>query len=134
MGLIKIIIFLVALGYGAQYVRDHYMDSDSDTKSPNGFMPVPSVDGLTGAAVIIVTAPGSPDEVVARGNKLAFALLEKGIPVLRAERVNFASGGNSVAAATAMLTLSGEPPLVLVRGRAKPNPTLDEVVREFLSH
>ena len=73
-GLIKIILFLVALGYGAQYVKDHYIDGVADTKGPGGFVPVPSAEGVTGDAVTIVTAPGASDEAVARGNNMAAAL------------------------------------------------------------
>ena len=43
MGLIKIIVFLVALGYGAQYVKDHYIDGAAETRSAGGFVPVPPV-------------------------------------------------------------------------------------------
>lgn len=133
-GLIKIILFLVALGYGAQYVKDHYIDGVADTKGPGGFVPVPSAQGLRDDAVTIVTAPGASDDAVARGNKMATALKEQGIPVLRAQQVSFSGGADSVAAARAVLVLSGEQPVVLVRGRAKPNPKLDEVLLEYKAH
>ena len=134
MGLIKIIVFLVALGYAAQYVKDRYIDGAEETKSAGGFGPVPPVEGLTGDAVTIVTAPGASEAAVARGNKMATALMEQGIPVLRAHQVNFSGGNDSVGAARAVLVLSGEQPVVLVRGRAKPNPKLDEVVLEYRAH
>jgi hypothetical protein len=133
-GLIKIILFLVALGYGAQFVKDHYIDGVAETKGPGGFVPVPSAQGLRADAVTIVTAPGASDDAVARGNKMAAALKEQGIPVLRTHQVNFSGGADSVAAARAVLLLSGEQPVVLVRGRAKPNPKLDDVLLEYRAH
>ena len=71
---------------------------------------------------------------MARGNKMATALKEQGIPVLRAQQVSFSGGADSVAAARAVLVLSGEQPVVLVRGRAKPNPKLDDVLLEYRAH
>ena len=58
-GLIKIILFLVALGYGAQYVKDYYVDGLAETKGPGGFVPVPSAQGVKADAVTIVTAVGA---------------------------------------------------------------------------
>ena len=65
---------------------------------------------------------------------MATALMEQGIPVLRAHQVNFSGGPDSVGAARAVLVMGGEQPVVLVRGRAKPNPKLDEVVLEYRAH
>lgn len=135
MGLIKIILFLVALGYGAQFVKDHYMDGGTETKGPGGFVPVPPARGLTGDAVTIVTAPTASDDAAKRGDAIAKALSEQGIPVLRAQQINFlAASGDSVSSARSMLIMSGEQPVVLVRGKAKANPTLDEVLLEFRAH
>ena len=134
-GLIKIILFLVALGYGAQYVKDYYVDGLAETKGPGGFVPVPSAQGVKADAVTIVTAPTATEIAAARGEAIAKALSEKGIPVLRAQQVNFAgAGGDSVLSARAMLIMTGEQPVVLVRGKAKSNPTLDEVLLEFRAH
>jgi hypothetical protein len=134
-GLIKIVLFLVALGYGAQYVKDHYIDGAADTKGPGGFVPVPAAQGLQADAVTIVTAPGATGVAAARGDAIAKALTEKGILVLRAQQVNFAGAGvDSVASARAMLIMGGEQPVVLVRGKAKANPTLQEVLVEFGAH
>lgn len=134
-GLIKIILFLVALGYGAQYVKDHYIDGEAEAKGPGGFVPVPSAQGLEGDAVMIVTAPTATEFAAARGDAIAKALSEKGIPVLRAQQVKFAgASGDSVSSARALLIMSGEQPVVLVRGKAKANPTLDEVLLEFRAH
>jgi hypothetical protein len=71
----------------------------------------------------------------ARADAIAKALSEKGIPVLRAQQVSFAgAGSDSVTSARAMLIMGGEQPVILVRGRAKSNPTLDEVLLEFRAH
>jgi hypothetical protein len=134
-GLIKIILFLVALGYGAQYVKDHYIDGVAETTGPGGFVPVPTAQGLSADAVTIVTPPTAAGDATARGDAIAKALSEKGIPVRRAQQVNFAgTGGDSVASARAMLIMGGEQPVVLVRGKAKANPTLQEVLVEFGAH
>ena len=134
-GLIKIILFLVALGYGAQYVKDYYVDGLADTKGPGGFVPVPSAQGVKADVVTIVTGSTATEVAATRAEAIAKALSEKGIPVLRAQQVNFSgSGGDSVLAARAMLIMTGEQPVILVRGKAKSNPTLDEVLLEFRAH
>ena len=134
-GLIKIILFLVALGYGAQYVKDHYIDAVADTKGPGGFVPVPSAQGLNSDAVTIVTTPTATEVAAARADAIAKALSAKGIPVLRAQQVDFAgAGSDSVTSARAMLIMGGEQPVVVVRGKAKSNPTLDEVLLELRAH
>lgn len=134
-GLIKIILFLVALGYGAQYVKDYYIDGLAETKGPGGFVPVPSAQGLSADAVTIVTAPAATEVAAAHADAIAKALSEKGIPVLRAQQVNFAGAGvDSVSSARAVLIMGGEQPVVIVRGKAKANPTLDEVLVEFRAH
>lgn len=131
-GLFKIVLFLVALGYGAQFLKDHYIERVADTKGPGGFVPVPPALGLTGDVVTIVTAPTANEVAAARGDAIAKALSAKGVPVLRAQQVNFAgAAGDSVSTARAMLIMTGEQPVVLVHGKAKSNPTLDEVLVEF---
>lgn len=132
-GLIKIILFLVALGYGAQYVKENYIDGAADPGGKGGFVPVPPSEGTRPDVVTIVTAPGASDDAVARANNMATALMNQGIPVRRARQVSFSGGPDSVDAARAVLLLSGEQPVVMVRGRAKQNPKLDEVLVEYRS-
>ena len=73
-----------------------------------------------------------PHEDAQRADSLAEDLSRKGIPVIRTHTINFnlAAPDNSVAERINSV-MKGSLPIVFVRGRAKPNPTLEEVVAEY---
>jgi len=136
MNIIKLLIALAVVGLGYQYWTKHHSKSASALSEPsasqNGFITLPPVDGGNAAVVMIVAAENCPEEDARRADFLADQLASNGIPVARAHNVHFSiPNGDASVAKKVMSVMNGELPIVLVNGRAKSNPRLEEVIAEY---
>ena len=137
MNIIKLLIALAVVGLGYQYWTKHHSKSASELSatlatSQNGFITLPPVDGGNASVVMIVAAENCPEEDARRADFLADQLASNGIPVARAHNVHFSiQNGDASVAKKVMSVMNGELPIVLVNGRAKSNPRLEEVIAEY---
>lgn len=138
MNFIKLLVILGIAGAGYHYWKQHH-DGHSSTAaveaamtSENGFVAMPSVEGQSTDAVLVVAAENCPHEDAQRADSLAADLSRKGVPVVRTHTINFnLPGPDSAVVDRINSVMTGSLPIVFVHGRAKPNPTLEEVVDEY---
>ena len=139
MSFIKILIVLGLAGFGYQYWTKHRdgqpmmaSAASAGTASSNGFVLLPGTSSTASNAVQVIAAQDCPEEAAQRADSLAEQLSAKGIPVARAHNVSFTvTSGDPADAQRISSIMSGELPIVLVRGKAKSNPSVDEVVAEY---
>jgi hypothetical protein len=137
MNFIKLLVILGIAGGGYHYWNQHHEGRalaavEAATTSENGFVAMPPVEGQSKDAVLVVAAKNCPHEDAQRADSLAEDLSRKGVPVVRTHTINFnLAGPDSSVVERINSVMNGSLPIVFVRGRAKPNPTLDEVVAEY---
>lgn len=136
MNIVKLLIILSVAGGGYHYWKTHNKEAssvavDASITSENGFVSLPPMEGERTNAVLVVAAENCPHEDAQRADNLAQALSEKGIPVVRSHNISFnhISSNKEVERITSIM--NGSLPIVFVDGRAKSNPTLEEVVAEY---
>lgn len=129
-----VIAVLAAAAYHTwnKYHREGEGTAAAGAPSQQGFVALPPVTGARPDAVLVVAAENCPEEAAQRADRLAEDLARKGIPVVRAHEVSFEIPNNdSSVAGRVIATMNGELPIVFVRDKAKPNPTLEEVAAEY---
>lgn len=139
MKLIKLLIVLAAVVLLYQYWNKHHQRNDvgngvgvSAVESRNGFVALPPVIGASTSSVLVIAAENCPEEAAQRADRLAEQLGRERIPVSRLHRTEFdIPGGDAVVAQRLLSIMNGELPIVFVNGRAKSNPTLEEVIDEY---
>jgi len=139
MNFVKLLV-VVAIGVGAAYYwrGQHRGAADASpmalsAPSSRGFVAMPAVTGQSSNAILVLAAENCPHEDAQRADQLAEDLVRSGLPVVRLHNVSFELNGPDASAAAEKLTavMNGELPIVFVRGRAKSNPRLDDVVAEY---
>jgi len=136
MNVLKLLIVLAIVGAGY-----HHWESSSGPSGPasaaasrstTGFVALPRAEGQSDRAVFVVAAQDCPEEDAQRADRLAEDLDRKGIPVVRTHNVSFRfEGGDAGQAAAVSAVMRGPLPIVFVRGRAKANPSLADVMAEY---
>jgi hypothetical protein len=100
----------------------------------NGFIPAQMPDGAASDSVLILAPVNCPREGARRADALAQRLRALGIPAVRSNSYSVASltreNAASVKRAVEVLQ-TNLVPVVFVNGRAKANPTSDEVAAEY---
>jgi len=139
MNIIKTLIVLSLAGgaYAAWKHQHQHATQLAATNLSTGeagpFVPMPPVDGQRPGTVFVIAAENCPHEDAQRADRLAESLSSQGIPVQRAHSANFRFNGqpdqDTVDRISAVM--EGPLPVVFVNGRAKANPSLDEVASEF---
>ena len=101
--------------------------------SENGFASLPPVNGQTSRKVYVLAPENCPSEAAKRADRLAADLSRKGIPVERISRARFSFSSQLESNVQTRMSeiMEGPLPIVFADGRAKSNPSLDEVVAEF---
>ncbi|MBV8123886.1 MAG: hypothetical protein JOY60_14510 [Burkholderiaceae bacterium] len=136
----KIIHALIAVGLaggGYHYWKHHREHAAAMASGPSTsagpFVALPPADGQDPATVFVVAAQNCPHADAQRADRLAEALAQRGIPVQRTHdvRFHFHSRPDSTVVDRMNGIMNGPLPVVFVRGRAKSNPSLDEVIAEF---
>lgn len=100
------------------------------TASEAGFVML-KPDEATNGSVIIMSAPNCPREEAVRARALAASLQAAGIPNEVRSEIGFEFNDEKEAARIQKFMGEVTNPLVLVRGRAKGNPTLEAVIAEY---
>jgi hypothetical protein len=135
MNIAKLLLILAVAG-GYHYWKTHNegatpAGADASITSENGFVALPPMEGGNTDAVMVVAAENCPHDDAQRADGLAQALSEQGIPVVRTHNVSFNQIGSSEEAGRITSIMNGRLPVVFVRGRAKSNPALEEVIAEY---
>lgn len=132
MKTLKILLLLGAVGGGYQYWQGHRQEvAAGPMVSNNGFVRIPEVGGAKPDTVLVIAAQNCPHEDAQRADGLAQDLAAKGISVERTHNVSFVMQSTDTPEAKNLPGIMNGPlPVVIVDGRAKSNPTLDEVIAE----
>ena len=134
MNIVRLLIIVGIAGAGYQYWKQHHppVSATAET-SRTGFVTLPPVDGQRSRTVFVIAAQNCPHEEAQRADRLADDLSRQGIPVQRTESAHFGFSGppdsDTLDRINAIMT--GPLPIVFVDGRAKSNPSLEDVVAEF---
>ena len=97
--------------------------------SAHGFVSLP-IDAIDPDVVLVGAAENCPKEDARRADRLAEDLSRSGVRVQRAHSVSFSSNDPD-AFGHINAVMNGSLPIVFVRGNAKANPTLEEVLAEY---
>lgn len=98
-----------------------------------GFILLPPAEGQRAQTVFVVAAENCPQEAAQRADRLAQALSERGIPVERTHQARFRFTSRPDAATLESMNnvMGGTLPIVFINGRAKSNPSLEQVTAEY---
>ncbi len=137
MNIIRLLLVVGIAGGGYTYWKHHHESvarvETGPAVSSNCFAALPPVEGQSSRKVFVVAAENCPHEEAQRADRLAEDLGRKGIPVQRTHQVSFSltSPPESEVMERMSRIMNGPLPIVFIDGRAKSNPSLDEVVAEF---
>lgn len=131
--MIKVIALLAIAFFGYQYWHKHQATTEmAASASDNGFVRLPPLGGASTKAVVIFAAENCPEEGARRADDLAQELDSRGIPYVRSQDAHFdLVGGDQEQVERINSIMTGEVPIVFVNGRAKANPTPEEVISEY---
>lgn len=140
-----LLLLLCIVGAAYHYKYAHHDDSgtydsgtydsgayNNDASAHHGFVELPKVIGFDESTVMVVAAENCPHADAQRADRLAEQLRDRGIPVSRTHEVNFNPDHFDPALMKRVpAVMEGALPIVFIHGRAKGNPTLDDVVAEY---
>ena len=137
MSFIRILVLVGLIGAAHHYWRQQGLSSSPSAPmgemSPAGFAQLPAVQGQRPGTVWIVAAENCPHEDAQRADHLAAVLADQGIRVQRTHNVQFQFSEPPDAATMARLNaiMNGPLPIVFIDGKAKGNPSAEQVVSEY---
>ena len=137
MNWIRALIVVGLAGGVYTYWKDHHQATAQVDAGPavsaNGFALLPPVESQHSSTVYVVAAQNCPHAEAQRADRLAEDLSRKGVRVERIQDISFSLSGppDSTVMERMNRIMNGPLPVVFVNGRAKSNPSLDEVVAEF---
>lgn len=122
-----------------RFLQEH--PSVAVSTSQAGFVPCMSLDGINPNVMTVLMPCGCPMEAGVRGQALVDKMKAADIPVVASNHASInvsASSQEEMERKQAMLSkltaiMNGETPIVFYHGRAKNNPSFDDVQREFAS-
>ena len=133
----KAIVLALAASGAAYYQHQKSVDNTAarERAATQSFVDAPPLRNV-GAAQVVILAPENCTRTEARrADELERALAKKGIAYTRSNRAEFtfhsSTGNIDAERAQAEAILRGDIPIVFVRGRAKANPSAEEVVEEL---
>ena len=132
MNLIKLLLLVAIAGGGYHYWKQHRVERDlAAMTSEGGFVSIPMPDGMSPHGVVVFAPQDCPSDAAQRAYALISDLGSRGVPVSRADAASFDNLPDAATAERIRAVMSGEVPIVFVNGKAKPNPSLEEVVTEY---
>jgi hypothetical protein len=138
MSLTKLVIAICLAGAAYHAWKTHRsgdpaaLAASAEAASRHGFVALPPVTGASPASVLVIAAENCPEEAAQRADQLAYRLRSHGVPVTRLHNVSFEiPNGDAALAQRVMSVMNAELPIVFVRGKAKSNPSLDDVLSEY---
>lgn len=130
-----LLIAVAVLGYKWWNGEGIFNRPDTSQVSANGFVSVIMPAGAADNTVIVFAPPNCPSDAAQRAYYLQRRLSEMGIPAVmsssyRMEIVN-PTREQEAALRRTNTVMGGEIPVVLLRGKGKANPTVEEVANEY---
>jgi hypothetical protein len=105
--------------------------AEAKGRQDSRFVALPASNFGRSAAVVVLAAEGCSEDAAQRADTLASELSRLGVAVTRAHDIRFEQLDPRVDDVEQVnAVMNGTLPVVLVRGRARNNPTLDEVLAE----
>jgi hypothetical protein len=101
------------------------------TGGGRGFVQIPAPDGQAGRGIVIFAPRDCPSDAAQRAEALARHLSAQGVPYMRSENAEFGNLSSQDEVAKVLSVMDGPVPVVFVNGKAKANPTPEEVVAEY---
>lgn len=131
-----IIVALIIAGAGYhfwnQYQQSRARQAITATADASGFIQLPGAVGVDPNKVLILAAPNCPRAGAQRARALAGALAQRGIPYVQSGHIQFnATPGQRFDRRRMDMVMTGPTPVVLIHGRGKSNPSLQEVIAEY---
>jgi hypothetical protein len=102
----------------------------------HGFMELDPPQGVNAREVVILAAQNCPREGAQRTDRLAREMAERGFHFRRASNATFSPSPTDDIDAFVRrhnAVMNGEVPIVFVNGRVKANPSVDDVVAEYVA-
>jgi hypothetical protein len=135
MRALKLLAVVAAVALAIHWWSGRAERVDGAAKSPNGFVSVIMPEGARRNTVIIFAPLNCPSDAAQRAAHLADELTSRGIPNVRSDSYD-ATVTNPTADQEANIKRTNDVvnagvPAVFINGRAKANPTLDEVIAEY---
>lgn len=132
MNLIKLLLLIAIAGGGYHYWKKHSVERDlAATASEGGFVSVPMPDGMSPHGVVVFAPENCPSDAAQRAYALVSDLGGRGVPVSRADAASFDNLPDAATAERVRTVMGGQVPIVFVNGKAKANPSLEEVLSEY---
>lgn len=132
MSLVKFVLVVAVAAGGYHYWSKQKTAVAQQADSASGFVSLPGDSGPLAQGVHVIAAENCPEEAAQRADRLAEQLVKAGLPVRRGHNASFNLGAADPSAAQRVVkVMNGELPIVFVHGRAKSNPSLDEVLAEY---
>lgn len=97
----------------------------------HGFVDIPMPDGMSSRGVVVFAPDNCPQDAGQRAQALADYLRAQGVPHTRATRAEYNNLSSAEEASKVMAVMNGAIPIVYVNGRARANPSPQDVVAEF---
>ena len=131
-----VIAALVIAGAGYHFWSQHQEANQQqailDSADASGFVELPPTQGVDPNSVLILAAPNCPKAGAQRAAALADALYQRGIPYVQSGHSEFDITPQTRYDKHQLdAVMMGPTPVVLIRGRAKANPSLEEVLAEY---
>ncbi|SOD51613.1 glutaredoxin [Pseudoxanthomonas wuyuanensis] len=95
-----------------------------------GFASIPTPDGVSSRGIVIFAPRNCPSDAARRTEVLVQHLSSKGIRYSRTDSANYDNLASAEEASRVMSVMNGPIPVVYVNGKAKANPTPEEVEAE----
>jgi len=134
---IKWALIAVLLG-GGVHVWHHHQRAVVERElasvaDSNGFVPIATAPGSARNVVIVLAALNCPSAQAQRADALAAQLTRLGVANQRANNyyASITSRDQMPLVNRTNVVLGGEIPIVIINGRAKANPTIEEVQAEY---
>jgi hypothetical protein len=136
MNILRTLIVIAVAAGGYHYWKQRHEHAAPIERGPTtegGFVTLLPAGGQNPQTVYVVAAENGPHAEAQRADRLAEDLSRAGIPVERTHdvRFRFTSRPDGEVMERMNKIMNGPLPAVFIRGRAKSNPSLDEVVAEY---
>lgn len=99
--------------------------------SSGGFKAIPTPDGVSSRGIVIFAPRNCPSDAARRTQVLVQHLSAKGIRYSPTDSANYDNLASAEEASRVMSVMNGPIPVVYVNGKAKANPTPEEVEAEY---
>jgi hypothetical protein len=99
--------------------------------SSSTFAEIPLPDGVPARGVVVFTPENCPSEAAQRARRLMGRLSDHNVPYSQTSHAEFSNLASQEQADRVTEVMNGPIPIVYVNGRAKANPTPEEVIAEY---